>query len=249
MINVLRASHRRHRRHRKREVWRTFDPVDGSDRLAAGFGALENLEENRLPPFAEVARYAHGEAEILTYVHEGAVTCEDSLGHAGVIQSGEFACMSEVPGTRHRETNASRSDWAHVFQVRLRAAEVALDTGREQKRFSAAERRGGLCIVASPDARKGSLRLRQDTRVYAALLEHGQHVVHELGSERAAWLHLVRGEIALGDVVLTTGDGAGFTTERAVALTAREDSEILMLDLGQPLAHPLAASDLQSRRP
>lgn len=249
MINVLRASQRHHGHHRKLQVWSTFDPVDRSDRVAAGFGALETLDESRLPPFAEVARYAHGEAEVFTYVREGAVTCEDSLGHAGVIQSGEFACTSEMPGTRHRETNASRSNWAHVFQVRLRGAEVALDPGREQKRFSAAERRGGLCIVASPDARKGSLRLHQDARVYAALLEHGQHVVHELGSERAAWLHLVRGEIALGDVVLTDGDGAGFTTERAVALTAREDSEILMLDLGQPHAHPLAASDLQSRRP
>jgi redox-sensitive bicupin YhaK (pirin superfamily) len=209
---------------------------------------LETLDENRLPPFAEVARYARDEAEIVTYVREGALTCEDSMGHAGVIQSGEFQRMSAVPGIRHSETNASRSDWAHVFQIRLRCSTVANESGRERKRFSAAERRGGLCIVASPDARKGSLRLQQDTRMYAALLEPGQHVVHELASERAAWLHLVQGEVTLGDVVLTAGDSAGFTTERAVALTAREDSEILMLDVGQPRAHPLAASDLQHRR-
>ena len=49
---------------------------------------------------------------------------------------------------------------------------------------------------------------------------------------RKAWLHLVRGEVDLGDVILTTGDGAGFTAERAVSLTAREETEILLLDLG-----------------
>lgn len=248
MISVLRASERHHGRRRKREVWRTFDPLDRSDRLADGFGTLETLDENRLPPSAEVARYARDETEILTYVREGALTCVDSTGHSGVIQAGEFQRMSAVPGMRHSETNASRSDWAHVFQIRLRSSGAELEPGRERKRFSAAERRGGLCIVASPDARKGSLRLHQDTRMYAALLEPGQHVVHELAPERAAWLHLVQGEVTLGDFVLTSGDGAGLTTERAVALTAREASEILMLDVGQPQPRPLAASDLQRRR-
>jgi redox-sensitive bicupin YhaK (pirin superfamily) len=177
------------------------------------------------------------EAEIVTYVREGAVTYEDSMGHSGVIQAGEFQRMTAVAGVRHSETNASRSDWAHVFQIRLRCSGDVREPGRERKRFSAADRRGGLCIVASPDARKGSLHLDQDARVYAALLEPGQHVVHELAFERAAWLHLVQGEVTLGDLVLTAGDGAGVTTERAVSLTAREDSEILMFDVVQPKAY------------
>ena len=68
--------------------------------------------------------------------------------------------------------------------------------------------------------------------MYSALLDPGQHVVHELSQGRRAWLHLVHGEVILGDVVLTAGDGAGFTGERAVSLTAREDAEILLVDLG-----------------
>ena len=231
VISLLRASQRHHGRRRKRDVWRTFAALDGGDRLAEGFGVVETLDESRLPPFTEVVHHAHHDAEIITYVREGAITCEDSIGHAGVIQAGEFQRMSAVPGMRYSETNASRSGWAHVFEIGLRCARVARDPGQEQRRFSAAERRGGLCLVASPDARQGSLRLRQDTGVYAALLLQGQHVVHELRPERAAWLHLVHGEVALGDIVLYAGDGAGFTAERAVALTAREDSEILMLDV------------------
>jgi quercetin 2,3-dioxygenase len=236
MINVRRADERRHHRLHKRDVWRTFNPLDRTDPLADGFGTLEALDENRLPPRADIPRHPRDEAEIVTYVREGAVTYEDSMGHSGVIHAGEFQRMNAVAGSRHSETNASRSDWAHVFQVRLRCSAAVLDPGRERKRFSAAERRGGLCIVASPDARKGSLRIHQDARVYAALLEPGQHVVHALASERAAWLHLVQGEVTLGDLVLTAGDGAGVTTERAVSLTAREDSEILMFDVAEPRA-------------
>lgn len=206
---------------------------------------LETLDENRLPPRADVPRHARDEAEIVTYVREGTVAYEDSMGHAGVIHAGEFQRMTSALGARHSEANASRADWAHVFQIRLRHSASELEPGREQKRFSAAERRGGLCVVASPDARRGSLRLHQDTRMYSALLEPGQHVVHELSPERAAWLHVVQGEVTLGDLVLTAGDGAGVTTERAVSLTARENSEILLFDVADA---QLAAHDLHDRQ-
>ena len=97
---------------------------------------------------------------------------------------------------------------------------------------SAAQRRGGLCVVASSDARRGSLRIHQDALVFSALLDPGQHVVHELSQGRSAWLHLVQGEVALGDLILTTGDGAGVSAAPAVSFTAREPTEVLMLDVG-----------------
>jgi redox-sensitive bicupin YhaK (pirin superfamily) len=71
-----------------------------------------------------------------------------------------------------------------------------------------------------------------------ALLDSGQHVVHELSQGRRAWLHIVEGEVTLDDVVLTTGDGAGLTAERAVSFTATEAAEILLLDLGVDLPSP-----------
>ena len=231
MISLRLTAERHHDRRLKREVWRTFDPADRTDRLADRFRALEALDESRLPPRADVPRRVGDEGEIVTYVREGTVAYGDSTGHAGVIQAGEFQRMITAQGARHSEANASRVDWAHVFQLRMRCSTPELEPGREQKRFSAAERRGGLCVVASPDGRAGSLRLGQDTCIYSALLEPGQHVVHELAPTHAAWLHVVHGEVTLDDFVLVTGDGAGVITERAVSLTARADSEILLFDI------------------
>jgi redox-sensitive bicupin YhaK (pirin superfamily) len=231
MINLRRATERHHDQRLKREVWRTFDPVDRTDRLSDPFSALEALDESRLPPRADVPRRVGAEAELVTYVREGAVAYEDSTGHAGVIHTGEFLRMITAHGARHSEANASRVEWAHVFQIRMPCLAPELEPGREQRRFSAAERRGGLCLIASPDARDGSLRLGQDTCIYSALLEPGQHVVHELAPERAAWLHVVQGEVTLGDLALTTGDGAGVTS-------AREGSEILLFDVASATHGP-----------
>jgi redox-sensitive bicupin YhaK (pirin superfamily) len=236
MITVRRANERHHVRRHKQELWLTFNAQDRTDPLADGFGALEILNEDRLPPGAGGPLHPHHDAEIVTYVFEGALAHEDLIGRSGVIHAGEFQRMTAGRGIRHSETNASRTDWAHVFQIWLHPSEAGLEPSHEHKRFCAAERRGILCIVASPDGRRGSLRIHQDALIYSAMLDPGQHLVHELSRWRSAWLHVVRGEVTLGDVVLTTGDGAGITADRAVSITAREDTEILLLDLGEQ--HP-----------
>jgi redox-sensitive bicupin YhaK (pirin superfamily) len=242
MIMLRRANERHRERPRKQEVWLTFDSEDRADPLADGFGTLAMLNEDRLPPGGDLPRHPHHDVEIVTYVREGALAYQDSMGRSGVISAGEFQRMTAGRGIRHSETNASRTDWAQIFQIWLRPSEAGLEPSRDQKRFSAAERRGGLCVVASPDARRGSVRVHQDALMYSAMLDPGQHVVHELSHGRSAWLHLVDGEVILGDIVLTTGDGAGITSERAVSLTAREEAEILLVDIGPVLGEPLRRS-------
>jgi redox-sensitive bicupin YhaK (pirin superfamily) len=193
------------------------------------------LNEDRLPPGAGVPRRPLHDAEIITYVREGALAYEDSMGRSGVTHAGEFQCVTAGQGIRHSETNASQTAWAHVFRIWLRPSEAGREPGYAQRRFGAAERRDRLCVIASSDGRKGSLQIHQDAVVFSALLHLGQHVVHELLQGRSAWLHVVEGEVTLDGIVLTTGDGAGVTAERAVSFTAREETEILLLDVGERL--------------
>jgi redox-sensitive bicupin YhaK (pirin superfamily) len=233
MITLRRANERHYDRHHKQEEWLTFYPRDRADPRADHFGPLASLSERLLPTGAIASRTTHHDAEILTYVRKGALAYEDGPGFSGVIQAGEFQGTTAGRGIRRREKNASRSNWVQVFQMLLAPSEPGLEPGHEQKRFSAAQRRGGLCVVASADARRGSLRIHQDAVMCSALLDPGQHVVHELSPGRSAWLHLVEGQATLGDIVLTTGDGVGVTAERTVSLTAQSATEILLLDLGE----------------
>ena len=236
MITSRRATERQHDQRRTQEAWHTFELKDRADALNGGFGALKLLSEDRLPPRAAVPRRPPCNAEVVTYVREGALSYQDSAGRSGGIQAGEFQRMTPGAGFWHSAKNASRTGWAHVFQLWLRAGEGDLEPGYEQRRFPAAERRGALCVVASPDGRKGSLRIRQDALLYSAMLDPGQHVVHELRPGRSAWLHIVEGAAAVGDVRLITGDGVGINAERAVSLTAEEETEFLLLDLREELS-------------
>jgi quercetin 2,3-dioxygenase len=240
MITLRRNKQRRHVKRGEQDAWLTFSAEDRADPLAEGFGNLEILNEDRLPPGAGagVPLHRHHDAEIVTYVYEGAVAYEDSTGRSGVIQAGEFQRMTAGRGIRHSESNASPTDWAHCFQMCLRPSQSGLAPSREQKRFSVAERRGALCVIASPDGRNGSLRLHQDAVIYSSLLDSGKHVAHQLTLGRCAWVHVVRGEVMLDEVVLSKGDGAGVTSDRAVSLTARSESEILLVDLSETPPRP-----------
>lgn len=196
---------------------------------ADGLGLLQMI---RLPPGASVPPQPHLGDEVITFVRDGALAYEDSSGRLDIVHAGEFSRITGAQSLRWAETNASRTSWAHVFQIGLGRVGTTREPDREQKRFSAAERRGRLCLIASPDGREGALRIHRDALVYSAIVSRGLHVVHALQPDRCSWLHVVAGELAIDDMVVTAGEGVAVVAERSVSFTANEDSEVLLLHFG-----------------
>jgi hypothetical protein len=239
MIALRRSAERSHLRDGDQETWRTFFPGGSAGQPGEAFGILTGLDEVRLPPNVAAAARTDADEESVIYVYRGALAQEDSTGGSGVVCTGEFQCLTTGRRVRHGETNTSWSTWAHVFRVSLLPAEADLPCAREQRRFAAAQRRNLLCVVASRDGRKGSLRLHQDALVCSSILDPGHHLFHDLAPGRIAWLHVVHGEVQFGDLILFTGDGAGVTNGLAVSFTAREESEILLLVLAGETPRPI----------
>ncbi len=231
MITLRRTNERLFRSYRGQKHWNTFPTRHSA--TPTGFGALRRLDEEWRPAEAERAMRCR-DTEILTYVLEGTLSYQDSLGNNSIIQAGELHRMTAADDLRRKDTNASATEPAHVFQLSLTLSEPCLEPGCEQKRFNVAERRGKLCVIASPDGRCGSLRVHGEVVVHSAMLSRGQHVVHALAEGRSAWLHVVMGEVAIGDDILTTGDGAAITSAPSISLTAREQSELLLVELSEP---------------
>lgn len=233
MITLRKAEEREHLRQPTGEAWLTFSNQARSSPDHNGFSHLRSFEENRLPPLKLRQRPVRELMEIITYVREGTIAYEDSTGRSGLVSAGEFQRMTAGPGLRYGETNTSATQWAHVFQMWLRPCVRGINPGHEQKRFSAAQRRNIMCVVASPDGNHGSLRTHLDAILFSSLLDKGQHVVHEISLGRSAWLHIVHGSAQCGSLELRTGDAVGYSGERSVSLTAAQPTEILLLDLGE----------------
>jgi redox-sensitive bicupin YhaK (pirin superfamily) len=154
------------------------------------------------------------------------------MGNGTVILPGEVQRMSAGTGIRHSEKNSSEEQDVHLLQIWIIPEEQGLTPSYEQKMFEADEKRGRLRLIASNDGRDGSVTVHQDANLYAALLEAGEEVTHQLSPERHAWAQVARGAVELNGQLLQQGDGAAVSGETQLQITGRDAAEILLFDLG-----------------
>ncbi len=208
----------------------TFSFADYHDPAHMGFRTLRVINDDRVAGGTGFGKHPHRDMEIVTYVLDGAVAHEDSMGQSTVIRAGEVQRMTAGRGVFHSEQNPGK-DTLRLLQIWIHPERRGLEPSYEQKRYSDAEKRGRLRLVASPDGRDGSLTIHQDAFIHAALLAKGQRVAHRLAKGRGAWLQVARGSVALNGTELGEGDGASVEDEESLEIVGRSDAEFLLFDL------------------
>jgi redox-sensitive bicupin YhaK (pirin superfamily) len=196
-----------------------------------GFRDLRVINDDRVEPGQGFGSHPHRDMEILTWILEGALEHEDSMGNRSVIRAGELQRMTAGMGVRHSEFNHSDTEPVRFLQIWIQPQSLGLKPGYEQKSFDAGERTGRLALLASPEGQDGSLRVHQDVRLYASLLEEGQVVRHDLAPGRHAWLHVASGSVTLDGNILEEGDGAAMSEVRSVELETVTSGDVLLFDL------------------
>ncbi|HYO63536.1 MAG TPA: pirin family protein [Pyrinomonadaceae bacterium] len=231
MISIRRAGERGHFDFGWLDTFHTFSFADYYDPRFMGFRSLRVINEDWVHPGRGFGTHPHRDMEIITYVLEGALAHRDSMGNGSTIRPGEVQRMSAGTGVLHSERNESADAPVHLLQIWLLPEREGVEPSYEQKMFPAEEKRGRLRLIASRDGREGSVKINQDAQLYAALLEAGERVEHQLTPERHAWLQVARGAVELNGHALRQGDGAAVSREQALAIVGTEASEVLLFDL------------------
>lgn len=209
----------------------SFSFADYQDPRHMGFRSLRVINEDRVQPAQGFGMHGHRDMEILTYILEGTIEHKDSLGHGSLLRSGELQRMSAGSGIRHSEFNASKTDPVHFYQIWLLPERRGIEPGYEQKGFDLDARPGQFLLVASPDARDGSLQIHQDADIYLARLNAEAPVRHPLRLGRHAWVQVLRGEVRVNGQGVKSGDGVALSEERAVEVQAAQPAEVMLFDL------------------
>jgi len=196
-----------------------------------GFGALRVINDDRVAGGGGFDTHSHKDMEILSYVLEGGLAHRDSLGSGSVIRPGDVQLMSAGTGVRHSEFNASQDDPVHFLQIWIIPEKQGLQPSYAEQHFPEAERRNRLRLIASSDARDGSLKIRQDAAIHASVLEAGASLSHSLKPCRRYWLQVAAGTLHVNGHALVEGDGLALAKEETLAITARTKSEFLLFDL------------------
>lgn len=209
----------------------TFSFGEYHDSRHHRFRALRVINEDLVQPGEGFDTHPHRDMEIITYVVSGALEHRDNMGNGTVIRPGDVQRMTAGTGIEHSEFNPSNDEPTHLLQIWIFPEEKGLEPSYEQKHFGDGDKRGRLKLVASRDGREGSVTIRQDAAMYAALLGPGDEATHRLAEGRHAWVQLIRGRVRLDDATLEAGDGAAISESSEIDLRADEPSELLLFDL------------------
>jgi redox-sensitive bicupin YhaK (pirin superfamily) len=231
MKRIRKAADRGHAEHGWLDTHHPFSFADYHDPAHMGFRDLRVLNEDRIAGGTGFPKHGHQNMEILTFMLAGALKHEDSGGNELVLHQGDVQRMTAGSGVMHSETNASETEAVHLLQVWILPAENGGESSYDQRNFPAAERRGKLRPLATPDGIQGSLTLGQDVTVYGTVLDDGQSLVHTIAPERHAWLQVTAGTLEAGGERMEAGDGMAVSDESSLTILAHGEAEALLFDL------------------
>jgi redox-sensitive bicupin YhaK (pirin superfamily) len=231
MIEIRKSSDRGAADHGWLQTRFTFSFADYYDPQHVQFRTLRVMNDDRIAGGGGFPTHPHRDMEIVTYVLEGALEHRDSMGNGSVIQPGDVQYMSAGTGVAHSEFNASETEPVHLYQIWMFPDRNGYRPAYDQKHFSKEEKRGTLRLLASPDGGEGSVRIRQDNRLYSTLLPSGASVKHALPPDRHAYVQVASGKVTLNGHPLEAGDGARISGEKSLELAGVSEAEVLLFDL------------------
>jgi redox-sensitive bicupin YhaK (pirin superfamily) len=231
MLTIRKAEDRGHADHGWLNSHHTFSFAGYHDPRHMGFGPLRVINDDTVAGGEGFPPHGHRDMEIVSYVLAGALRHEDNIGNGSVIKPGDVQRMSAGPGVTHSEFNASKTEPVHFLQIWIMPQRQGLPSGYEQKFFSDDDKRGKLRLVLSPDGADGSVKIQQDARMYASLLEGGQSVEHRFTGGRKGWLHVAQGTASVNGQALRAGDGVAISGEEKISISSPDKGEVLLFDL------------------
>jgi redox-sensitive bicupin YhaK (pirin superfamily) len=211
-----------------------FSFAEYQDPARVHWGNLRVWNDDTIAPKTGFPPHPHRDMEIITYVREGAITHEDSLGNKGRTEAGDVQVMSAGTGVRHSEYNLEDVT-TRIFQIWIIPTHSGDAPSWGAKPFPKGDRSGKFVTLASGYGNDNdALPIRTDARVVAATLKAGETAEYPIGKDRKGYLVPATGAVTLenlgDDVRVNARDGAAISDLDVLRVTAIEDSEIVLVD-------------------
>ena len=230
---LRRSEDRGHANHGWLDSYHSFSFADYYDPAHMQYSVLRVINEDVIAPAKGFGMHGHNDMEIITYMLKGALQHKDSMGNGSVIQAGDVQRMTAGTGVRHSEFNASNQHAAHLLQIWLLPNRNNITPSYEEKHFDQASKKNQWRLVASRDAREGSVLVHQDIDLYATLLDKDQALSYAPRLGRSLYVQIASGEVELNGTKLLAGDAMMIEVLEAttIEIVSKTDAEILLFDL------------------
>ena len=195
-----------------------------------GWGPIRVWNDDEIAPRSGFPPHPHSDMEIVTYVREGAITHQDSMGNKGRTGAGDVQVMSAGTGVRHAEYNLE-DEKTTLFQIWIETGKPGAQPGWGAQPFRKDDRAGRFVTLASGRAQDGdALKINADARVLGATLKAGETAEYDLGVANYGYLVPAKGAVEVNGVRLDARDGAAIKGEAVLHVKALDDAELVLVD-------------------
>ena len=207
-----------------------FSFADYHDPARMGWGAIRVWNDDEIASHTGFPPHPHRDMEIVTYVRQGAITHQDSLGNKGRTEAGDVQVMSAGTGIRHSEYNLE-NETTTLFQIWIIPKAQGDAPSWGAKPFPRGDRSGRLVVLASGyEEDKEALRIRADARLLGGTIKAGTSVTYDSAEGRHLYLVPATGRIEIDGQTFEARDGAAILGGGPITIAAIEDSEIVLVD-------------------
>lgn len=199
--------------------------------VRTGFGELLVINDDKIAAGRGFSKHPHDNMEIITYVREGAITHEDSMGNKGRTEAGDVQVMSAGTGVLHSEHNLEPVD-TKLYQIWIKPGVHGVAPRWEARQFPKAPVTDALVLLVSgmPEHKdQDVLFIHQDAAIYGGKMQAGTSITHPI--KHQAYLLVSYGDITVNDIAMHQGDGAEVTGEKTVGIIASTNAEVLVIDV------------------
>ena len=194
------------------------------------WGGLRVWNDDEIAPQSGFRAHPHANMEIITYVREGAITHQDSMGNKGRTEAGDVQVMSAGTGVRHSEFNLENEP-TRLFQIWILPTQPGGAPSWGAKPFPKSDRSGRFITLASGFADdKDALPIRAEARVLGATVKAGERVTLAVDPSQYAYLVSAKGVVEVNGVRMNARDGAAIRDEKKIEIAGLEDAEIVLVE-------------------
>ena len=233
MFELRKSQDRGYADHGWLKSFHSFSFAGYHDPKFMGWGNLRVINDDQIAPGMGFGKHSHRNMEIVTYVLTGELAHEDSMGNIKGIPPGDIQRMSAGTGVAHSEFNHAKDQTTHLLQIWIEPNVLEIEPGYEQKTIPPSNKKGKLCLIASPEGKDGAVKIHADAKMYAGIFDGSQTETFNLDPKRKAYLHLIHGSLTVNGHKLLGGDALLIENESYLEITNGINAEVLFFDLSR----------------
>ena len=196
------------------------------------FGPLRVLNDDIVHPNSGFDFHPHSNMEIISYIVNGEITHEDSMGNKETLYRGEVQYLSAGDGIYHSEFNNNDNDILRLLQIWIKPPQTNLPKLYGSHRYKFEERNNKLLNIVSSQKGNSSIKIYQDANIYVSELSENTTITYPIDKDRQIYFVQIEGKSLLNNAInLDLGDACEITEEEYLIINSIEKSHILFIDL------------------